>query len=169
MRKGTKIVSFIMAMMLVVSVFAACGGKTEEKEFTKNGFTITLPENAKEMEDSSGFLVAYQIGNAIIVTAIQEGEDILATVGLDGNSSVMDYAEIVAEVNGYSADDVGTIEGTNIPMFEYSSTVDGVEYKYMGSFYSGTDSFWFINMGTTASNYDSVKEDFERWAASVKI
>lgn len=169
MRRGTNVLSFLVCLMLIMSVFAACGENTSEKEYTKNGLTITLPENAKEMDDSYGYSAAYQIGNTIVIAAMEESLDMLSSLGLDETSTVEDYAKLVAEVNGYSADDVTTITGTDIPMFEYSSTVSDVEYKYIGSCYKGTDSFWFINFGTVASNYDSVKEDFERWAASVKI
>lgn len=169
MRKGTKVLAIIMAVVLMMSVFTACGGGTSEKEFSKNGLTITLPVNAKEMDSSYGYSVAYQIGSSIVVAAIKEDVSSLLSVGLEENATVKDYAQLVAEVNGYSADSVTTIAGTNIPVIEYTANVSGVDYKYIGSCYKAEDCFWFINFGTTASNFDSVKGDFEKWAASVEV
>lgn len=93
----------------------------------------------------------------------------MQSLGLAEDATVEEYAALVAEVNGYSADDIKTLTGTDAPYFEYSSTVSDVEYNYMGVCYESDESFWFVNLGTTADKFDSVKEDFERWAASVKV
>lgn len=168
MRSRTKIVSLVLFLAMMISVFAGCGS-AEDKEFSSNGFTVTLPGNAKEMDQSLGYTVAYQIGNDVIVAALKEEKSTLQSLGLAEDATVEEYAALVAEVNGYSADDVSTIIGTDIPYIEYSSTVDNVEYNYIGVCYESDDAFWFVNFGTTASRFDSVKNDFERWAASVKV
>jgi len=168
MRSRTKIVSLVLFLAMMISVFVGCGS-AEDKEFSSNGFTVTLPGNAKEMDQSLGYTVAYQIGNDVIVAALKEEKSTLQSLGLAEDATVEEYAALVAEVNGYSADDVSTIIGTDIPYIEYSSTVDNVEYNYIGVCYESDDAFWFVNFGTTADKFDSVKEDFERWAASVKV
>lgn len=168
MRSRTKIISLVLFLAMMVSVFAGCGSN-EEKEVSSNGFAVTLPGNAKEMDQSLGYTACYQVGNDIVVAAIEESKSTLQSLGLAEEATVDDYASLVAEVNGYSADDLKTITGTDIPYFEYSSTVSGVDYNYIGACYEADDSFWFVNFGTTASKFDSVKEDFEKWATSVKV
>lgn len=167
MKKTTKIISLVMAFALFAAVFAGCG--SSDKEFSSNGFSITLPGNAKEMSESLGYTAAYQVGGDIVVAAIEESKSSLASLGLAEDAVVLDYAVLVAEVNGYSGDDVTTISGTEIPYFEYTSTVSGVEYSYMGACFKADDAFWFVNFGTTKEKYDSVKADFEKWAKSVKV
>lgn len=168
MRSRTKIVSLVLFIAMMISVFAGCGS-SEEKEVSVNGFAVTLPANAKEMDQSLGYTACYQVGNDIVIAAIEETKSSLQSLGLAEDATIDDYAALVAEVNGYNADDITKINGTDIPYFEYSSTVSGVDYKYIGACYESDDAFWFVNFGTTASKYDSVKEDFERWAASVKV
>lgn len=168
MRSRTKIISLVLFLAMMISVFAGCGS-SEEKEISSNGFTVTLPGNAKEMDQSLGYTVCYQVGNDVVVAAVEESKSSLQDMGLLENATVEDYAALVAEVNGYSADDIKTITDTDIPYFEYSSTVSDVEYKYMGVCYESEDAFWFVNFGTKSDKFDSVKEDFVRWAKSVKV
>lgn len=168
MRSRTKLISLVLFLAMMISVFAGCGSN-EEKEVSSNGFSVTLPANAKEMDQSLGYTACYQIGNDIVVAAIEESKSSLQTLGLAEDASVSDYAALVAEVNGYSSDDVAVITETEIPYFEYSSTVSGVDYNYIGVCYEADDAFWFVNFGTTADKFDSVKGDFERWAKSVKV
>lgn len=47
MRSRTKIISLVLFLAMMVSVFAGCGS-SEEKEVSSNGFAVTLPGNAKE-------------------------------------------------------------------------------------------------------------------------
>lgn len=168
MRSRKKTVSLVLFLAMMISVFAGCGS-AEDKEFSSNGFTVTLPGNAKEMDQSLGYTACYQVGNDIVVAAIEETKSSLQSLGLSEDATVEEYAALVAEVNGYSADDIKTLTGTDAPYFEYSSTVSDIEYNYIGVCYESDESFWFVNFGTTADKFDSVEEDFERWAASVKV
>lgn len=168
MRIRTKIISIVLFAAMMITVFAGCGS-VEEKEFSSNGFTVTLPGNAKEMDENMGYTVCYQIGKDIVIAAIKENKSYLQSLGISEDASLEDYADLVAEVNGYSADDIDTLAGNGNPYFEYTSTSQGMDLKFIGVCYESEDAFWFVNFGTMESKFDSVKDELERWAATVKV
>ena len=85
------IVGFIAVFIVVV---ALTGNDAEEKTYSNSGFTITMEDGFFE-KDLVTATFYYESQNAGI-SVIKEYFDDLSSLGIDSESSLDDYAEIVS-------------------------------------------------------------------------
>lgn len=158
---------------LLLAVVASCffvsgcfGGEAKSKEFSKDGFHITLTEDFYEKEIIS--FTHYYESSSAIVTALKEDFTNLELIGLDKDSTLEEYAEAVATANG-SSYDFKMNNAQNYLYFTYNATVSGKKYYYYGVIKKSDDAFWLINFACFDDEKDDYQPKFEKWAATIKI
>lgn len=160
-RKGT--VFFFSCVILGVVlgvVFPRAFGGTDTpsaKTFTKNDFQITLTDAFAETQ-LENFFVVYESKNAAVFT-IREDK------ALFGDITLEEYGNFVLQANNRTHLTLNKSE--NYLWFEFNHTPEDQELYYMGVCYQSGDAFWTVHFATPATNRDTFKETFTRWADSV--
>lgn len=163
MKKLFSIMAILFASLLVTGCF---GEKVVSKEFSANGFTITLTEDFYEKELIS--FTNYYASTGAIVTALKEEFTTLELVGIDSKSSLEDYAKAV-EANNNGNYELKMNEKSNYLSFTYNATISGKEYYYYAVVKKGSDSFWLINFACFDDEKDQYQPKFEEWASTIKV
>ena len=158
-----KFIALLMAALMLVS-FASCG-EPKEKEFTKEGLTITLTQSFKEAS-FEGYTVVYD-STKVAVFVIKESFSLLA--GFE-NYTLKQYADLVHNANS-SRNPGAVTEVEGLTTFEYSflNTDEDQTYKYFTTVFKGDDAFWTIQFCCKAENYNEYKADMIKYAKSVKV
>ena len=157
----------IFAIVCVCLVVSGCvGEKEKEKNFSGNGFSITLTENFQEKEIIS-VTNYYQSINAI-VTALKEEFTLLEAVGINKDSTIEEYANVIA-YNNQKDYDFKKNTDLDYLYFTYEATVSGKDYYYYAVIKKGSDSFWLINFACLKGDADDFQPKFEKWASTIKV
>lgn len=163
MKKIFGIVTILFASLLVTGCF---GENVVDKEFSANGFTITLTEDFYEKELIT--VTNYYVSNGAIVTALKEEFTTLESVGLDSDSTLEEYAKAV-EANNNGNYDFKMNEKSNYLYFTYNATINSKDYYYYAVIKKGSDSFWLINFACFEDEKAQYQPKFEEWASTIKV
>ncbi|MBQ7347579.1 MAG: hypothetical protein IJW55_06435 [Clostridia bacterium] len=154
-------------MLILTLVFALvlCGCAVEPETFTKDGMSITLTNRFTEKEQA-GYTVAYD-SSKVAVLALKESFTTLEAAGLNSQSTVADYADVVIANNQMSDTDVQTKDG--LTYFTYESDASGQTYSYIAAVYKADDAFWLIQFACLKSDYAEQEADMFTYAKSVTL
>lgn len=153
----------IASLLIVISLFLLTGCESN-KEYSIDDITITLP-NSFVQDDMSGFL-AYLENGEVGITVAEETFTDLESIGLNSESTLEDYAAAVMASNDSEYE---LNKAKNYIYFYYDSTVDNIDYHYMGILLKGDDEFYLINFfcfKKDSEKYDSV---FKKWADTIVL
>ncbi|MCI8331647.1 MAG: hypothetical protein HFE78_02330 [Clostridiales bacterium] len=163
MTKFRKNIACAAAALLLLCSFMLCScGAAKEKEFSKEGFTITLTDAFKEQEIATQ-TVAY-VSTKVSVSALKEEKSAFEDNDLDIDLS--DYADLVIAANNLSAE---AEEKDGLLCFTYDNSVSGQNFTYLATVFESSDAFWLVQFGCEKDKYDSFKEDFVKYAKTVKV
>ncbi|MBR5858317.1 MAG: hypothetical protein IKZ05_00190 [Clostridia bacterium] len=158
-----KLIALLMAALMLVS-FAACG-EAKDKEFTKEGLTITLTDAFKEAS-FEGYTVVYDSAN-VAVFVIKESFSLLA--GFE-DYTINQYAQLVHTANSSKLPgEVKLEDGLLCFEYTYLNTDDNTTYKYFTTVFKGNDAFWTIQFCSTADKYNECKPEMIKYAKSVNV
>ena len=153
-----------VAMLLLCSFMLCSCGAAKEKEFSKEGFTITLTDAFKEQEIATQ-TVAYA-SSKVSVTALKEDLSAFKDNNMDTDITLKDYAELVIAANGLDSE---AEEKDGLVCFTYDKSLSGQNFTYLATVFKGSDAFWLVQFGCENSQYDALKEDFVKYAKTVKV
>ena len=160
-----KRIAILMAVLMLTLSLASCG-LMGEKTFTKDGISITVKgfftEQNELNEEYDLILISPDAG----IMILKETFDEFASVALDTNMSVKEYAKIVMTGNTLEGD---PIEEDGMTYFVYTEDVDGTEFTYMGFCYRGTDAYWLVQIYCPTEDYETKKPEMMEWAKSVSF
>lgn len=158
-----KKIAILMAVLMLTLSLASCG-LTGPKTFTKDGISITVKGFFTEQnglnEEYNLILISPDAG----VMILKETFDSFASVALDTNMSVKEYAKIVMTSNVLEGEPT---EEDGLTYFTFTETVDGTEFTYMGFCYRGTDAYWLVQIYCATEDYETKKPEMMEWAKSV--
>jgi len=161
-----KILSALLLVVLTLSALTSCASaKPKEKVFSIEGMKITLTDEFVEKQHVS-YTAYYETSKALVV-AIQEEFSMLSSLGIDTNISLKEYAELVISSNKLSNIEVKESDG--LVCFEHEKELSGKNYVYFSTVYKANDAFWLFQFACEKSEYDSMKNDFIKWAKSVEV
>lgn len=140
--------------------------KDVAKEYTKDGFSITLEGNFEEKEQKN-FDIYYESLTSF-VAVLKEDFDSLKLIELDENSTLEEYGKAVLKSNNLSDKELHDLDG-KYKYFEYDATMDKEKFYYIGVVTKGSDSFWLINFCSEYKNKDEFKDKFINWAKTIKV
>lgn len=153
-----------LLLLIVVAVTGCALLEPEEKTFTDKGMSITLTDDFTE-KDLVSTTVYFESMDAV-VTGLKEEFSTLEEAGLTKDSTVEDYAKVVA-YNNKKEDEIKTEDG--LTYFTYTSDVNGKTYFYIASMYKSNDAFWLFNFACDSSDQEQFENTFKTWAKSVKF
>ena len=148
----------ILAMMPVICLLVGCSGPAE-KEFTKDGFTITLTENFKE-EDAGGSFLKYKSDKDLINVFVEKSDNMEALTER-GVSGEKEYAQMWLTILNK---DEEIIEADGLTYYRY---VDGLIEK-MHVAVKSPGAFYLVQFQTPADDFSKWFDQFKTWANSIK-
>lgn len=162
MKKIVGVFVIICACFLV----SGCSDQVKDKNFTGRGFSITLTEDFQEKEIATA--TNYYESMEAIVTALKEEFTLLEAIGIDKDSTMEEYAELIA-YNNKKDFEFKKNENSDYLYFTYDSTVNGKDFYYYGVIKKGSDSFWLINLACQKEKEKEFQPKFEKWASTIKV
>jgi len=160
MKKLSSFLTLILVVCMLLTALSACSlFEPEEKTFSKAGMSITLTEEFFEKDIVTQ--TAYYVSEDVIVTALKESHDLLK------GKSVKEYAELVCEANSFDKASV-KVNGSYAE-FEFESEANGKDFYYYARCFKNGDDYWLFQFGCEIDDKDDLKENFYKWASSVKF
>ena len=160
-----RILAAVVLLVFAVSISGCALSAPQEKEFSKDGMTITLTNQFTEKEYVTQ-TVMYESKDSI-GTALKESFSTLEDAGLRSDITPEEYAELVITNNMLENCQVQDKDGTTC--FQYDRTVDGKEFSYLATVHKAPDAFWLIQFACLADDYSEKEPQFMEWAKTVKV
>ena len=125
---------------------------TKEKTFDIEGVRISLPNNMISY-DSEQYNI-YLANNDLLFLGIKETFTSLNSIGLNSDSTLEEYAEVIKQVNNTSS----FIKKDNYMYYMKTENIENQNYDYVIVVKKSEDSFWLFNFAYLTSN-KSVLQD----------
>lgn len=157
-----KKLSLLLALVLVIGLFAGCGSSAPTaKDYTlESGITLTAESGMTEKAQAP-FTTTLQ-GNNSMVTFMEENKAIL-TPGM----TLEDYAAVVESGNGLSAP--FALDGSGNLANSYVRETDGSEFFYYITAHETDSSFWLVQMVCLNDQREVYEPLFQQWLATVEL
>lgn len=133
----------------------------EEKQFSKEGATITLTDEFTEKDLVSQ--TAYYESMDSIVVMLKEEFTLFEEAGYE-DMTLSEYADLVIQANSLSAE---RKEEEGLTCFTYEKEQNGKNFEYYATVFKGPDAYWLIQFACETKNFDDFLPDFQKWANSV--
>lgn len=160
----------IISLFLLMSLLFVSGCFTaKDKTFEKEGIKVTLTTDFQEGEHILAKLFISS-KNAVFM-ANYESKSLLSSYGYR-NLSAKGYLELVLQVNNKTAKgEIKTYEddNTSFAYAYYDATVDGTDFSYMIVTLVGENRYYAINFYSKAEKFDSLKDDFMKYAKTIRV
>ena len=160
------IIVVVFLIFFMIGFLGVRGFLTQEKEkaFDLDGFHITLIDQFQE-EEMDGVTV-YLESDYVGIAAYQEPFTDLEIIGLNKNSTLDEYMQLVIQNNG---GDEEIKHENDLTYVEYEKEIDGETYYYFVTTFKGEDSFWGVIFFTLKDNKNTYRDDFIKWAQSIEV
>lgn len=165
--KKLKLFSILLVATLLLS---GCGSNKETdntKQYSDNGFSITLPSDFYKKDLAS--VTVYYESKYAIVTALKESFDTLEAADLNSKSTLEDYAKAVVANNKQDDVKLEMSEDGKFIYFIYEKEVSGKDFYYTAAVYKSEDAFWLVNFACEDKNKETYSEKFIDWAKTVEV
>ena len=164
--KNKMIIVVVFLIFFMIGFLGVRGFLTQEKEktFDLDGFHITLTDQFQE-EEMDGVTV-YLESDYVGIAAYQEPFTDLEIIGLNKNSTLDEYMQLVIQNNG---GDEEIKHENDLTYVEYEKEIDGETYYYFVTTFKGEDSFWGVIFFTLKDNKNTYRDDFIKWAQSIEV
>lgn len=156
MKKRSAALVFLVLIMIIAS---GCSSEAKEQVFSAEGLEVTLTESFKET-DYDPYTVCYD-SSKVAVFALKEEFELIGTSDL----TVAEYADIVLEANEIEDTPV-TENGVTYVVFEAELEES---YTYLAAMYKGQDAYWLVQFACKTENFETLKPELLKYAASVKV
>lgn len=164
MKNAQRIFAAILVIAFAFSLFAGCSKSGKDKEFSRDGFKITLNDGFEE-QTVENQTAAYS-SDKYIVTALKEGFELFENAGYSTDISEEEYAKMVMENNSLDGS-TEIIDG--IVTFSYEMEVEGQQMSYLATVKKGSDAFWLIQFVSLKTVFESSRNQFMEWAKTVTV
>ena len=135
----------------------------KEKTFDLEGLSIELTTDFLQMDFISEDY-DFVIGDGTLsILGLKIEHDDTALKDL----TTLQFAEYFRSVMEENKPDEVT-EVDSIPTMQYTAKTDGLDQVVVVKFYKSTDGFWMLCFSVTASQFDDVSDDINKYAKTVK-
>jgi hypothetical protein len=140
--------------------------KPENKEFSGEGFKITLTEHFIDFSSEEGFENMYaSFGSENDMAFVFVSREYFTTIinaGFSTDRPLTEYAQLVIDVHRR---DSSVSEADGLTFFEYKHDNN----SYLAAVYKGNDSFWIFTFSCRTANYEGLLDNFKEWAKTVRV
>ena len=160
------IISIIVGIAIVVAASTALlsGRQSRKKDFSTDGFGITLTEAFTE-ENVDGYLAAYSSKNIVVFVS---KEDFSSFEGLQ-DCTAEDYAELTKESNNLDNAEVKSDGDLTYIEYKFTNADTNETYRYFPYIYKTDDAFWVVQFAVSDENAEQCRAQISEWAKSVKF
>ncbi len=159
-----KVIKYLSVFLILVLVTGCSLLETKTKEYSLNGVHITMEDGMKEEKDED--YTVFLSNDNYIFSALKESITILSSVGLDENSTVLDYTKLVLKANDFNKT---PIEKDGLTYYTYDSTVEGTKFFYSTFTYKTEDAFWLVNFACLYKDKSKYESKFIKWAKTIQF
>ena len=139
------------------------------RDFHCGELTVTLDAFFFELDtEREGVSMCLASTAGMTVIFIRESLSDLAKVGIDGESTACEYAELLRETAPNGAGEVIALEG-GVGYFEYENSVNGVCYRYFAYCYKAKEAFFAVQFAMADEDTERLSDSVKRYAATVRI
>ncbi len=158
-KKGSKIGWLIILIAAIIG--AVIGSTAFPQTFTCDELSITLT-NKHQKVDLDDFTACYGTKNSEVYIINEPFDDYPEFEPL----SLTEYRDLFIKMN--LIDDYKTgVEG-DLLFVEYEGLAEDSDYYVIAYFYKTDDNFWVVQFAAKENVFDSLRDDFSKYAASVK-
>ena len=170
--KSTTIVTTAMTEAKTTKVTeastTAVSSNTNSKIFSKDGLSITLTDAFVDLTGTiPNFTSVYQNNEGMVIFALKENFGTMSQLGINENSTVKDYGELVIKNNGLASQGVTFSQDDDFSGFTYVKNLNGVNYAYTALTFKSNDAFWLVQFAIDASKVNIFGSEFEKYAKSI--
>lgn len=172
-KKGFKKGAFILAVCIVIGIFAGffiMNGLlksilSDSKEFSKEGMTITLTNQFREISQD-GYTTCYDSQDVAVFVL---KEEFSLVEGFD-KYTLNEYGNLLITNNGLDSS-VKLQNNDGLTYFEYQRANPETKdiYHYFSVVFKTPDSFWVIQFATLEKNYNDKKRTIFDWAKNIEF
>ena len=149
---------FVLILALCLLILAGCGQDVRDKVFSRSGFSITLPQNAKDTSFSDEAIeIPYLfMADDVIITAMEINKADFPDL------SLAEFGELLISANGFDA----ALEQKD-GLFTYTYHDEG---DTMVNIVLETDArFWFVSATCDEEDYAKLKPTMWKYLQSVTV
>lgn len=158
-----KVVSIVVVFVMMLGLLCGC---VADKQFTKDGLTITLPVTFKDDSDSSyaeGKSFFYVSNNCAVIGIKDDRAELESLLG---ELTLEEYGSLIIDLNELG----GTLsQRDGLWTFTYTADVDNVDYTYMSAVYETADSFWTVQIYCETDNYGKLADTMFGYLKTVTV
>lgn len=162
--KNIKYFLSFIALSLMLVILSGCSFMSAKpKTFTNEGLSITLTDKFYEKELIS--VTSYYESKQMLVVVIKEKFSQLSQLGVNKNSTIEQYLNLVIRTNKHSS---SLEEENDIPYFTYEYSENGKDFKYLATATKGSDAFYLVQFCVIEDTYDDLKDDIFEYASTME-
>ena len=156
----------VILSVLILSMLSGCGSRVKKIHEDDMKINLTNSFNKSFMENATWYYTSSD-ANAIGIKVLKSE---LEKNGVETNS-VADYAVAYITANqikgASEVQTAATEAGQDYVFFEYEHKAKDKEFSYLNCFYDNKDEYWIVSFACYKDAYQSFKNDFVKYAASV--
>ena len=156
---------FALLFLALVCALLLCGCTVTPKTFEKGGMSITLTSAFSELKQE-GLTVAYESKKAVVLV-YKENFETLASVNLNADSTVEEYAAAVLKAQQLDGTTVQSENG--LTYFTYERSAGRSTYAYFVTVHKSASAIWLIQFGCATDELEEMYPSFVTYAQSISF
>lgn len=156
----------LLVLLLMVSTLMLTACTPRAKKFEGSGVEITLTTEFRE--EKTELVPLYLVSKKHVFMANRESKTVLKTHGI---KTLQQYIDLVLSNAGKVAATQNAETNDNTPYIfaYYKASVDKKDFGYMLLAFEGERYFYTMNFGCLAHHLDNYKEQYIKWAQTIKV
>lgn len=160
MKRVFAIIGIIFSFILITG----CTTSNTTKKYSVNGINVTMDDDFVEKENVS--YTTYLLSDKAMFLALKEDFTTLSQIGIDNNSKLEDYANIIKKTNNLTNE---FKKENNFMYTTYEKQINGKNYFYLAAVYKAKDAFWLVNFACVDKDKDKYMPKFIEWTKTVEF
>ena len=156
---------FKIFLLPILCLALLCGCSAEPKTFSKDGVSITLTSQFEELEQEGCVAVYGSRSEAVMIQ--KEDFSALAEIGINADSTPLDYANAVIKANELSESTAEERDG--MVCFTYTAKSGLKTYSYLATVHKSEDAFWLIQFSSSDKKFEEKEPTFLSYAKSIVL
>lgn len=160
-----KILKFIIPVLILSLLLCSCGGASAPV-ISYEEMTMTLPVGFVKLVDQEyEGMVTFTYGSEDkLITGTREPLEMV--LGQYPDMTLHSYAQLIIDSNSL---DCQIEEAEGYLTFSFENSDEEQTYRYVAAVYQSGQSFWVIQAGCDAANFEASEQSFRESLASVEM